>query len=256
MPPGQSVNAAAPAETARTTPLPEALKLEAQAASKRVQEANTLYSRATKLLEGIQKEEDFTTLPLYMRKAFAAYYEDFSLVTRRHIGAYIRGLPKPPAPYSPSTYTGTNNRTTLPKEADEGILEPGGAAQLPTSYAEVASLPLPVYPTPQPQASRNKTTKPRILDLDHRLFVRLPLAHPFRQVSSYSILSKLKTSLGEQAKHIKDIQATKTGFAIQPPSREALQALEASSQSIRTFFGNATIDKASNYNSYRVQSLP
>lgn len=118
MPPGQPKRAAAAASKTRPTTLSEALQFEAIAATQRANEAQGLFSKAAAMLDTYQKEDEHTKWPLYMKKAFKAFCEDFETVAQQHFGAYIRGNPRPPAPYIAPVDSPKTPPTSIPALAD------------------------------------------------------------------------------------------------------------------------------------------
>jgi hypothetical protein len=53
------------------------------------------------------------------------------------------------------------------------------------------------------------------------------------------------------------VQATKTGFALRPASSDVLTELEAQTSAIIDFFGtDSCVEKASNWVTYRISSVP
>jgi hypothetical protein len=110
---------------------------------------------------------------------------------------------------------------------------------------------------PQPKAIP-KARKPlqKQITPDNRLFVRLPNDSPARDMQGYAVLTRLRASLGADSSHLKDVQATKTGFALCPASPASLIALEARSDVISEFSKNCPIERSARWVSYRIINVP
>lgn len=267
MPAGQPARAATPAKTTSISPssLAEALQLEAAAATARANEAQELFSEAAGMLDAYQKEQGQAQWSPHMKKAFKAFREDFEAVAQRHFSAYIRGQSRPVAPFmadpftaatppvsSPVTQASTPSRGRSASRSKTPLHSP------PTTYAKAASCPPPIL-KPSPTNTAPRTTASRYstaAKADNRLFVRLPVDHQARLLSSYAILAKLRASLGDKGKNIKGVQTTKTGLALQPlSSTEAIP--ESLIPDIQRIFGpDIHVEKASNLVSYRISSIP
>lgn len=263
MPAKQPARAATTAKPTLPTTLHEALELAAAAATTRATEAKELYTHATDMLDEHQHSEAVKAMPLHMKKAYKALSDDIALVTKRHFDAYIRGNPRPPAPYTVDPNTPATPPESVP-ELPASTPSRGRSRSRstpthspPTTYARAAAC--------LPSILKTSSTKPASLKLrsgpkqatrpDNRLFVRLPAGHQARLLSSYIILSQLRSSLGEEGKQIKEVQAIRTGFALQPSSTET--NTESLFPAITKFFGpDSYIEKANNWQSYRISSIP
>lgn len=164
----------------------------------------------------------------------------------------------PNTPVTPPESVPDLPASTPSRERSRSRSTPTPTQSPPTTYAKAAACPPSILksssskPTSNSQPKLKEAAKP-----DNRLFIRLPHSHQARLLSSYTILTKLRASLGEKGKHIKDIQATKTGFALQPSSTEAVPILEPHFPDITRLFGeNCYIEKATNWISYRISSVP
>ncbi|EED22497.1 hypothetical protein TSTA_059950 [Talaromyces stipitatus ATCC 10500] len=91
---------------------------------------------------------------------------------------------------------------------------------------------------------------------DNWLFVRLLADHAARKMEAYTIYSSLWSSLNLNSLALKEVQATKTGFALCPSSPEALLTLEAQKEIISAFFVNCQIERSSRWVSYQVTNVP
>ncbi|EED19003.1 hypothetical protein TSTA_023380 [Talaromyces stipitatus ATCC 10500] len=91
---------------------------------------------------------------------------------------------------------------------------------------------------------------------DNWLFVRLPADHAARKIEAYAIYSSLRSQLNSNSSALKEVQATKTGFALCPSSPEALLTLKAQKEIISAFFVNCQIEHSSRWVLYRVTNVP
>jgi hypothetical protein len=64
-------------------------------------------------------------------------------------------------------------------------------------------------------------------------------------MQSYAIYSSLRAKLGSNGPALKEVQSTKTGFALCPSSSEALATLEAQKETILAFFGECHVERGS-----------
>jgi hypothetical protein len=75
-------------------------------------------------------------------------------------------------------------------------------------------------------------------------------------MQGYAVLTRLRASLGADSSHLKDVQATKTGFALCPASLASLIALEARGDVISEFFKNCPIERSTRWVLYRFTNVP
>jgi hypothetical protein len=75
-------------------------------------------------------------------------------------------------------------------------------------------------------------------------------------MQAYAIYSCLRAQLGSNGPALKEVQPTKSGFAICPSSPEALATLEAQKETILAFFGECHVERGSHWVSYRVTNVP
>jgi hypothetical protein len=75
-------------------------------------------------------------------------------------------------------------------------------------------------------------------------------------MQAYAICSSLRAKLGSNGPVLKEVQSTKSGFALCPSSPEALAVLETQKETIRAFFGECHVEKSSHWVSYRVTNVP
>ncbi|EED24660.1 hypothetical protein TSTA_080150 [Talaromyces stipitatus ATCC 10500] len=171
-------------------PLQTALLESTSAATTRASEGQKIFSPIAVFLD--KHRSQTTGLAPHLLRALTALSDDLASVAQQHFNAYISGL-------NQSTYA------TI------------------TQYAPVKSTP-----TTHPKASIKKPmplVKQPLPDI--RLFVCLPADHAARKMEAYAIYSSLQSQLNLNSAALKEVQATKTGFALCPSSPEALLALEA-----------------------------
>lgn len=271
--PPAPVPAGGPASTTRQKSLSESLLAVTTAASTRAEEGTLLFSNIASILDEQLQGEPVKALPSHLRKSFYAFCQDISTVAQRHFDNHVRGSPRPPLPYmclpNPSTAlftppptTGSLTPPTEEATTPESVAGPQATrAQIPAqkhtpSYANAIASP-PQIPAPQASHQLKKKAPPKTPPLDNRLFVRLPENHVLRAVSTYSIQNDLNKALGK--KLVKEIQTTRTGFALCPLSPEAQDSLEALIPQITALFsekGPCVVEKASNLVSYRIALIP
>jgi hypothetical protein len=75
-------------------------------------------------------------------------------------------------------------------------------------------------------------------------------------MQAYAIYSSLRAKLGSNGTALKEVQSTKTGFALCPSSPVALSILEAQKESILDFFGECHVERSSHWVSFRVTNVP
>jgi hypothetical protein len=89
-----------------------------------------------------------------------------------------------------------------------------------------------------------------------RLFVRVGTLHRIRQHGSYAILQSLKGVLGTDAPVLKEIQATKTGFALCIYSLADLETLERQSGQLASAIQDCKIERQTKWTTYRIDNVP
>jgi hypothetical protein len=257
-----------PASTTRQISLSESLLAVTTAASTRAEEATLLFSNIASMLDAQLQGEPEKAVPHHLRKSFYAFCQDISTVAQHHFDSHVRGAPRPPPPY-----TFPSSRSSSPITPPSAIGSPTPTEETtahepvaaPEAHRAQAQRHTPTYasvitrPTPTPRASHQPTKKalPKTPPPDNRLFVRLPEDHVLRAVSTYSIQNDLNKAL--EKKLVKEIQTTRTGFALCPLSPEAQDSLEALIPQITALFsekGPCVVEKASNLVSYRIALIP
>lgn len=269
MPPRQPAPAAATATTMRPSTLQANLQLAAAAATTRASEAQQLYSSVADMLDAHRHGEPAKALPTHMKTAFKAFCDDMSAVAQRHFESYIRGSPRPPAPYMiniDTPKTPPYSAPSLPSQpptrsrSQSGSRSQSQSSSQPSSYAQAAARPHPAETPPTATTSSvhsQRVQQKKFSPPDSRLFVRLPATHQARPFPGYAILTQLRASLGDAGCYLREVQAVKTGFALCPSSPSDLPALEACIPAITSFFGkDSHVEKASNWTSYRITNVP
>jgi hypothetical protein len=217
--------------------LQAALENTAKAASNRAAEGHKLFSPIATLLDKHLRTS--TNLPPHLLSALNALSTDLTTVAQRHFDAYITG----------STYIPSQE---LKPPSPPPSRPPSGLAQ--STYATVASSNPLTKPIPLTKATPKKAPKEPIPD--NRLFVRLDNSHRARDMQGYAILTGLRTQLGSEGPLLKEVQATKTGFALCPASPDALKTLESRKEVISKFFGSCRVERGSRWVSYRLTNVP
>ncbi|EED15778.1 hypothetical protein TSTA_009030 [Talaromyces stipitatus ATCC 10500] len=200
-------------------PLQTALLESTSAATTRASEGQKIFSPIAAFLD--KHRSQTTGLAPHLLRALTALSDDLASVAQRHFSAYISGLEQ-------STYA--------------TITQYAPVKSTPTTHSKAhVKKPMPLVKQPLP---------------DNRLFVRLPADHAARKMEAYAIYSSLRSQLNSNSSALKEVQATKTGFALCPSSPEALLTLEAQKEIISAFFVNCQIERSSRWVSYRVTNVP
>jgi hypothetical protein len=186
------------------------------------------------------------SLPARAQCALASLSDELAAVAGRHFSAYVSGgFPELYAQSAPS-------RPPSPPQSRP----PSGLAKSTYAAAVRANSPLSASTLARPGKPSKRAAPPQPLAPDNRLFVRLPEDHHARGMDGYAILSGLRAQLGTDAGLLKEVQVTKTGFALCPASPDALKTLEARKDSLKGFFRDCHIERGSRWVSYRVTNVP
>jgi hypothetical protein len=227
-------------------PLQAALLDSSNAASKRAADAQAVFNPIAKFLDSHRATT--SGLEQHLKRALTALSEDLAAVAKRHFDAYITGtvplhIPSPTCkPHSPP-----------PSRPLSGLSQ--------STYASCAALP--AKPPAVDKQSKNpnsthtqtKQTLPaKAPSPDLRLFVRLPANHIARNMQSYAIYSSLRAQL--RGTVLREVQTTKTGFALCPTTPDALPALAAQKDTISAFFGGCQVERSIQWVSYRIMNVP
>jgi hypothetical protein len=232
----------APKRSGPEGPLQTALQESTAAATTRATEGQSIFSPIAAFLD--QHRSLTSGLPPHLQGALASLSDDLAAVAQHHFNAFLSGR----APES-------LNLTSLPASRPPSpppSRPPSGLAQ--STYATAASSPAPAkstLPAKLPKKSPPKQPAP-----DNRLFVRLPNSHLARKMQAYAIYTSLRAELGSNGPLLKEVQPTKTGFALCPSSPNGLSALEAHKETISAFFGDCQVEQGTRWVSYRVTNVP
>lgn len=230
-------------------PLQTALLESTSAATTRAADGQKVFSPIAAFLD--KHRSQTAGLALQLAGALNALSNELASVAERHFNAYISGIPLTNIPPCPSSSPAPYSLPPTPPPSRP----PSGLNQ--SSYATVAqSAPAKADARAQPRTSTKKTIPLVRQPLpDYRLFVRLPTDHAARKMEAYAIYCSLRAQLTLNTA-LKEVQITKTGFALCPPSPDALPALESQMDIISAFFVNCQIERSSRWVSYRVTNIP
>ena len=250
------------------------LQTAAAAATARANEGTQLFGPIADMLDKYRNDEAHNALSPHLTKALAAFCDDFSTVARRHIDAHIRGSQRPPRPYEaarndtatpptpgppPAVPTAPRGQFSQPAPTGKAPSRPSPTPRTP-SFADIATSPAPTNtskPSTSATAATPKVKAPGNGKADTRVFVRLPQTHKARNWKGYTILATLKEHFKDLAALIREVQPTKTGFALTPSKVLDPAAFESVATLAKQFFGDTcTIEKAQNWISYRLQNVP
>jgi hypothetical protein len=223
--------------------LQSALDNTAKAASKRAAEGQKLFSPVAAFLD--KHLSSSADLPPHLLRALNALSTELSSVAQRHFDAYISGAA------TPSAQRPTRSPSPPPTRPPSGLSQ--------STYAAVASSNAPAKSIPLAGTTQTKAPRkslPREPAPDNRLFVRLPNSHAARDLQGYAVLTSLRAHLGPDGPLLREVQTTKTGFALCPASPDALKTLESRKDAIHGLFGDCLVERGSRWVSYRVTNVP
>ncbi|EED22450.1 conserved hypothetical protein [Talaromyces stipitatus ATCC 10500] len=224
-------------------PLQTALLESTSAATTRASEEQKIFSPIAAFLN--KHRSQTTGLAPHLLRALTALSDDLALVAQRHFSAYISGISTtsilpalspspPPTPNSlPPSPPPSRPLSGLEQSTYATITQYAPVKLTPTTHSKAhIKKPMPLVKQPLP---------------DNQLFVRLPADHAARKMEAYAIYSSLQSQLNSNSLALKEVQATKTGFALCPSSPEALLTLEAQKEIISAFFVNCQIERSSQW---------
>ena len=233
-------------------PLQAALRDSTVAATTRASEGHALFSPIAVFLD--KHRSEVSDLHPHLRRALASLSDDLASVAQRHFNAFICGTSAPGATEDASTPA--QSQHALPPQRPLPPATPGLAQ---STYASAVSRPAPAATSPiakLPKRASATKPAPKRPGPDRRLFVRLADSHRAKYMQAYAIYSSLRAKLGSNGTALKEVQSTKTGFALCPSSPEALAILEAQKESILDFFGECHVERSSHWVSFRVTNVP
>ncbi|KAI1005054.1 hypothetical protein K3495_g3162 [Podosphaera aphanis] len=146
--------------------------------------------------------------------------------------------------------------TALPQHLKKDSLFAAVVATPSLAAAPKASRPKNISPPIKPAQATNKgkIAKPH---KDNRLLVRVAAGHPALNISPYAVMEQLNNFLNQ--KLVREVQLTKTGFAICPASVEAQEILVTKIPVLQGFLssrGQCTVEKPENHAAYRISGVP
>ncbi|EED13280.1 conserved hypothetical protein [Talaromyces stipitatus ATCC 10500] len=220
-------------------PLQTALLESTSAATTRASKGQKIFSPIAAFLD--KHRSQTTGLAPHLLRALTALSDDLALVAQQHFNAYISGILMisilPALSPSPSSSPTLNPLPPLPSP----LRSPSVKSTSTTHPKASVKKPMPLVKQPHP---------------NNWLFVRLLANYAARKMEAYTIYSSLQSQLNLNSAALKEVQATKTGFALCPSSPEALLALKAQKETISAFFVNCQIERSSRWISYRVTNVP
>ncbi|EED11470.1 polymerase, putative [Talaromyces stipitatus ATCC 10500] len=158
----------------------------------------------------------------YLQGALATLSDNLATVAQHHFNAYISSI-----------------TSTLSTHSPAPALSP---------------IPSPLPPTPPPSCPPSGLTQSSYATITKSNPARSD--HATKMIDSYAIYTSLRAQLGINSNALKEVQTTKTRFALCPATMEALSTLEAQKEVISTYFGNCQVECSARWISYRVTNLP
>ncbi|KAI0991974.1 hypothetical protein K3495_g16212, partial [Podosphaera aphanis] len=235
------------------------------AADTRNNEATLMFQHIASVLDDAIGENN--TLPQHLNRSFREFVADLNAVARRHFECHVRGSPRPPKPYT--TVQNTNQmiehqvmNTKVPQKKSYATI---ASTAPPTNVANAAALkqrsrPLaalrPISNLKQNANTIGKAQPPKQVE-DNRLLVRVAAGHPALSMSPFAVMQQINTFLGE--KWVREVQHTKTGFAICPAHTAAQENLSNRIDDIQTFLstsGECKVEKPCEHAAYRLSGVP
>ncbi|KAI0996690.1 hypothetical protein K3495_g11495 [Podosphaera aphanis] len=241
--------------------LTETLLSTTSAADARNREATLMFQNIAAVLDEAISED--TALPQHLKKRFRDFVADLNSVARRHFECHVRGSPRPPKPYTETQSIPISQQVPETNFMQASTTKPSTkklfAAVVATpslAAAPKASRPKNVSPPIKPAQATNKgkIAKPHE---DNRLLVRVAAGHPALNISPYAVMEQLNNFLNQ--KLVREVQLTKTGFAICPASVEVQEILVTKIPVLQGFLssrGQCTVEKPENHAAYRTSGVP
>ena len=226
-------------------PLQAALQESTEAAATRATEGHKIFSPIAALLDKHCTQS--SSLAPHLQRALTLLSNDLAAVAQLHFAAFVCEKPPPRIPLAATT------ALPSPPVSRSSSCSPPAPAN---TFATIASSAKPGNAPTVIQHPKKAPSATKQLVPDNRLFVRLPPGHKAKEIQAYAIFSGLRIQLGSNSSLLKEVQATKTGFALCPPSSDSLPALEAHKEAITSFFGECQIERSSRWVSYRVTNVP
>lgn len=235
--------------------LTRALSNVVERATNRANDSQRAFGPIAKLWEEYAESDAVRALPLRLRTPLVRLCNDIALVATTHFDAYIKGSPPPRLAHA-LLASSLANDVTPPAPSAPFTTAPAVTHPQPRTFAQVATTPLPATPRVTGRSRYLQARASRTIRPETRLFVRIGPTHRARQVGSYALLQALKGELGDDAHILKEVQATKTGFALCTDSLTDLDALEGHKEKLSLGIQNCTIERREEWTTYRVDNVP
>ncbi|EED11707.1 conserved hypothetical protein [Talaromyces stipitatus ATCC 10500] len=201
------------------------------AATTRAAEGQKIFSPIAAFLD--KHRNQTAGLSPHLQGALATLSDNLATVAQHHFNAYISGITPTSSIHSPAPALSPIPSPLPPMPPSSR--PPSGLAQ--SSYATITkSNPARSGTTIKQIKPPTKKPTPDVKQSlpDYRLFVRLSIDHAAKMMDSYTIYTSLWAQLGINSNALKEVQTTKTGFALCPATMEALSTLEAQKEVIST----------------------
>jgi hypothetical protein len=238
-----------------------ALSLSLQRSADRLADGQLIYGPLTALLDECLQSDTIRKLPARLRNPLNALYKEISAITQKHFDSFLSSTPISLEPrILPQLLLPATTPTIKPASIPSTNLSANCSTThtLPPTYATAAvsdstAVPELLQTSRLTRKASVKTVKP---SQDTRLFIRLNHNHLARAAGPFAMLTALKRHLKEDAYLIKEVQETKSGFALCTGSTKALDLLEKHTTSITNLITDCKIEKQPDWISYRITFVP
>jgi hypothetical protein len=231
-------------------PISLALRSAIEAAEVRATEGQRVFGPISTLWDTFLESDEVRKLPVRLRGPLIALCKEVQQTAIQHFDAFLKGSHPPRIAQEPTTYAQAAAVGETPAE--------------PVTRKQPTAREQPAVTCKRPAACEQPETHPTLPPLlrgrqqrpDTRLFVRLGAEHKARKAGGYAILCALRKELGEQGHFLKEVQTTKTGFALCTSSPEGLAALETHTELIAQSFGDCKVERQDKWTTYRLDNVP
>ncbi|POS82098.1 hypothetical protein EPUL_006367, partial [Erysiphe pulchra] len=224
-------------------PIQAAIKSRKEAADGRVIEAETMFGTIAKILD--QHCASNPHMSVRQANALKVFCDELVELASRHFEAYVRGIStQKPIPREQNKDKAAKNNTVL-------------ATNFKQSYASITKRDNITKPKAILQTKKKNPTslqKQIINTQDERLFLRLPENSTLLTYTGYAVQTLIKAKLCADGSLLASVLLTKTGFSF-CPSKGNSTALK-NKRIEGNFFGDATIEQALPWVSYRISNVP
>lgn len=238
-----------PTTTPRHVPVPppisQALRSAIEAAETRTTEGQRVFGPVSTLWDTFLESDEVRKLPVRLRSPLIALCKEVHQTATRHFDAFIKGSYPPRIAREPTTYAQAavvGETRAEPVTCEQPATREPITRKRPSAHEQPETLP-PLLRGRQPR-------------LETRLFVRLAPEHKARKAGGFAILCALRDKLGEQGRLLKEVQPTKTGYALCTGSLEGLAALETHAELITQSFGDCKVERQDKWTTYRLDNVP